>query len=216
MKTLIDLSHLVSQEMPVYPGTEAVSITNWCSIQKNGFNEKKISLFTHSGTHLDAPAHVFSNSSTLDLISLNHFHGRAILLDFSASTKSTIEFLDLKPHQQAIEKSEFVIFNTGWSKLWGKQEYFLDFPVLSSEAAIFLSNSALKGVGVDTISVDAIDSTSFPIHKILLRSNLLLIENLNNLDQIPVKSFDLYCFPLKIKDADGSPVRAVAMVNKIP
>lgn len=213
MKTVFDLSHPVSQEMPVYPGTEAISITNWCTIQKNGFSEKKISLFTHSGTHLDAPAHIFSESSTLDLIPLNHFYGKAILLDFSISTKSTIELLDLKPHQQLIEKSEFVILNTGWSKLWGKQEYFFGFPVLSPEAAFFLSNSGLKGVGVDTISVDAVDSAGFPIHKILLRSNMIIIENLTNLNQIPVRSFALYCFPLKLKDADGSPVRAVAMIN---
>ncbi len=85
--------------------------------------------------------------------------------------------------------------------------------MLSPEAAQWLVDADIKGVGIDMISVDEVDSTDFAIHNILLGADLVIIENLTNLEALPDSEFSFYCFPLRIEHADGSPVRAVAAVE---
>lgn len=71
----------------------------------------------------------------------------------------------------------------------------------------------LKGVGMDTISADPADAADLPVHNILLGAGMVLVKNLTNLEAVPAPSFLFAGFPLKIRDADGSPVRAVAIIS---
>ena len=208
---IIDLTHAISARMPVYPGTEPPVITTGCSIEDNGFLEKKITFYSHTGTHMDAPAHMIKESKTLDQLSLEHFYGKAVLVEVSTNRDSTIDIEELASCAEMLTQSEFLLINTGWSHRWGTSEYFSGYPVLSMEAAKWLNHFNLKGIGVDAISVDETNSNRFPVHNILLRNNTVIIENLKNLDLIPVIPFIFSCFPLKFEEADGSPVRAVAM-----
>jgi kynurenine formamidase len=100
---------------------------------------------------------------------------------------------------------------TGWSRYWGTDKYFSDYPVLSPESTEWLSRFKLKGIGLDVISADGADSQDFPIHKAFLKNDTVIIENLKNLDLVPIDQFLFSCLPLKLEDADGSPVRAVAL-----
>ncbi len=77
---------------------------------------------------LDAPAHIIPGSDPLDRIPPDRFYGRAVLLDFTGKRAGTIGVADLEPMRRAVEKSEFVILRTGWSRLWGKDEYFREYP----------------------------------------------------------------------------------------
>ena len=92
------------------------------------------------------------------------------------------------------------------------RRYDADFPVPSSELAKRLADTSIKGVGIDAISVDKISGLELPNHVDLLSRNKIIIENLKNLDLLVDKKFELFCFPLKIKQGDGSPIRAVARV----
>jgi len=210
---LIDLSHLISPEMPVYPGTEPPVIVTGCSIDEIGFLEKKITFYSHTGTHIDAPAHLIKGSKTLDLLPIEHFFGKALLLNFDNTENATIGVKELELHQEAIQKAHFLLIHTGWSQYWGAEQYFSDYPVLSLEAANWLSSFGLKGFGLDTISADKADTQDYPVHKTLLQNNTIIIENLNNLQVLPCKQFNFSCLPLSIEDADGSPVRAVALIQ---
>jgi kynurenine formamidase len=154
---------------------------------------------------------MIEDGATLDNLELDRFMGRALLIECSGITK--IDIVQLSPYFDRIAECEFIILNTGWSKYWGHEQYFKEFPVLTLAAVQWISRLNLKGIGVDSISVDASDSTTFPVHKTLLRRNMLIIENLTNLDQIKREIFTLCCFPLKIYCADGSPIRAVAMID---
>lgn len=209
---IVDLTHPISPDMPVYPGTEQPIILTGCSLEKDGFLEKTITFYSHTGTHIDAPAHLLEGRNTLDMYKINQFHGSAIRLDFSNSSGKNVEFKDLQPYQQAIEESDFLLIHTGWSNYWGADKYFSGFPVLSIEAANWLCSMELKGLGLDTISADPAETENFLVHKALLGSNIIIIENLKNLQALPDDHFDFSCFPLKLKDADGSPVRAVAYI----
>lgn len=211
---VIDLSHTISESMPFYPGTDPPVFKDACTIEKDGFAEKRISLYTHTGTHLDTPVHILPGLPTLKEIPVGHFCGRGLVLDFTGFHKQHIEPADMEPHRSAVEGTDFVILNTGWSRLWGREEYFHGFPVLSPEGAEWISGFRLKGVGVDVISVDEVGSTEFPVHKALLRHNIIVIENLTNLEGLRGKPFTFCSFPLKIDMADGSPVRAVAITEE--
>lgn len=216
---IVDLTHPISANMPVYPGTEQPVITTGCSIDEIGFLEKKITFYSHTGTHIDAPAHLLKGHSTLDMLPIEQFHGPALMLDFDNSTASTttntIGIKELEPYKDKIKDVDFLLLHTTWSQHWGSEKYFSNFPVLSVEAAHWLSNFSLKGLGLDTISADTADTQEYPVHKTLLRKDMIIIENLTNLASLSCAQFEFSCFPLSFEDADGSPVRAVAYVPKL-
>ena len=209
---IIDLSHRIEPGMPVYPGTEGPVFAHPFNLDKDGFVETKISLMSHTGTHMDAPAHIFDRGQTLDRMPVSAFFGQAICIDAKSEQKE-IAAEDLVPCEDMIKKADFVLFRTGWSRLWGTSGYFEGYPVLSPEAAHRLSEFGLKGVGFDTISADGPGDTTFLIHKILLGMDRVVIENLTNVDLLPRAGFTIACLPLHFSGADGSPVRAVAFVD---
>lgn len=207
---ITDLSHVVSANMPVYPGTEQPVLLTGCSLEADGFLEKKITLYSHTGTHVDAPAHLIHDGCTLNDLGVSHFIGSACVLHIGDQQRDTIELDELRLLEKEIETADFLLIDTGWSKYWGKPQYFKGYPVLSPEAAHWLSLQQLKGVGFDAISADHPDTTDYPIHHIILRNNTIIIENLTNLGVLPTLGINFSCLPIKFEDADGSPVRAVA------
>lgn len=210
---VIDLSHNITEEMPVYPGTEPPSLVAACTIGQDGFEEKRITMFSHTGTHIDAPAHILPGAKTINEFPVSHFCGKAVVLDFSSNRDGCIEVAELQPYRHHISNSEYIVLHTGWSKFWGSHEYFRNYPVLSVEGAKWISEFNLKGIGVDAISVDKVGSILFPVHKILLQKEILIIENLTNVEMLTEFGFTFYCFPLNITKSDGSPVRAVAVLT---
>jgi len=198
--------------MPVYPGTEPPTFFRACTLKKNGFRETKISLYSHIGTHVDAPAHILPGANTLDQLEVDRYLGGGCRLDLTSATRGTIGVDEIKPYEKLIRAADFVLLHTGWSALWHKDGYFEGYPVLSREAARWISRFRLKGVGVDMISVDRKGSTDFPVHRIFLAQSILIIENLTSLQALPDTGFYFSCLPLKFENSDGSPVRAVALV----
>ena len=210
---IVDLSHVIEPGMPVYPGTEPPRLEDACTIERDGFAEKKVTFYSHTGTHVDAPAHLLQDGRTLDRYPIEHFCGEAVCLNFDRPGLRTISHADLEPHRPSIERAKFVLLRTGWSRHWGRPSYFANYPILSSEAAEWLVGLRLRGIGLDTISADAPEAEGLPIHRVLLGEGLILVENLTSLDSLPDGVFTFLCFPLRLENADGSPVRAVACLE---
>ncbi|MDD2573768.1 MAG: cyclase family protein [Bacillota bacterium] len=208
---VVDLTHTIHPDTPVFPGTEQPIFSRANTIERDGFRETKITMYSHTGTHIDAPAHMLDGGLSLDSINIEGFIGKAVILDFSNLKSGLIDIDDIKPWEKKIQRALFVIIKTGWSKYWGQDKYYGGFPSLSREAAGWLAGFNLKGIGVDAISIDDMDSTTFDVHKTLLSNNILIIENLTNLDAVENEYFTLCVMPLKTKDSDGSPVRAAAI-----
>ena len=208
---IIDLSHTISPGMPVFPGDDPPVIVNRAVIDEDGFAEKGITLGTHVGTHIDAPAHIIPNAPTLDRMPIDRFVGKGSVIDLTEMKNPEVDTAFLKPHEPLFKASEFVLLHTGWSRFWGQDKYFRHYPILSIEAALWVRSFGLKGIGVDAISVDELEAADLPIHKILLE-RMLIIENLNNLDKLPKTGFTFSCFPLKLENADASPIRAAAII----
>lgn len=208
---IIDLSYPMCPDMPIYPGDERPEFKKVATIKKEGFRETKITIHSHTGTHIDSPGHILNNGIFLENIKIENFFGKAFILDLTNCKSLEISLNLLTPYQEKTKKTDFIIIKTGWSKYWGKNKYYENYPYLSKEAAVWLSGFKLKGIGIDTISIDKSDSIDFVIHKTLLSENIIIIENLTNLESIEKESFILSIFPLKYKNSDGSPVRAVAI-----
>jgi kynurenine formamidase len=212
--TPIDLTHPISNDMPVYPGTEPPVIVTGCTVAEDGFFEKKITMYSHTGTHIDAPAHLLEDGKTLDAFPVDQYFGPALVLDVSEDDSGIIGLDKLEPHLHDIAGVDFLLIRTGWDRYWGTERYFASYPVLSIEAAETLTGLGLKGIGFDAISPDPTDSTELPVHRVLMNAELIIIENLTGLERLPADPFLFSCLPLAFEDADGSPVRAVAYLDQ--
>ncbi len=210
---IIDLTHFITSDMPVYPGTEKPKLIDECTIEKNGFAEKLITMFSHTGTHIDAPAHMIAGANGLDDFNVEQFYGKGIVIDIGKSNKKVIEESDINFDFLDLTKYDFLLFCAGWSKLWGKEEYFYNFPVLDKDFVKKLVQTNIKGFGFDYISIDPVGSTDYVNHYHVLGSNKIIIENLNNLEKLIGKEFYFSCLPLRIKNCDGSPTRAVGIIE---
>jgi len=208
---VIDLSHNIHPGIPVYPGTEPPFFVPASTIEHNGFAETRISIYTHTATHMDAPSHVLKNGKSLDSFDAGHFWGRALIVDASRISKDQITVDCLASYEARLEQVDFALIKTGWSRHWGRDDYFTGFPSLTVESARWLTRFKLKGVAVDAISIDPLDSGSLPVHHVLLGNDIVIVENLTRLDAVKSEKFYFSCLPLKISGADGSPVRAAAI-----
>ncbi len=210
--TVVDLSHPLAPGMPVHPGDPAPRIRRLTTLEREGWATREITLSTHSGTHLDAPSHLLPGAPSLDELPPETFIGRARVIDIPPGTV-TISAGDLTERRRALEGCAFILLRTGWSRRWGSAEYFAGYPVLTPEAAAWLAGMPLRGIGVDAPSVDANGAADLPVHRTLLRRGLVILENLTGLERLPDGPLTLVCFPLPLAGADGSPVRAVALID---
>lgn len=208
---IVDLTHSMHADMPVFPGSPQPSFEAVHTIPQHGFSQLDIHTFTHMGTHIDAPFHMVAEGKTLDELPIGQFIGKAVILNLKGLEKKRMEVEDLIPHEEKIKEVDFVILDLGWADKWGQPAFFQDFPCLNPEAARWLVQFDLKGIGMDTCSVDPIDAEVYQIHHTLLGKGMIIIENLTRLEEVKTEYFQFQCFPLKIKKADGCPVRAVAL-----
>ncbi len=211
---IIDLTHVMKEGMPVYPGTPAPLFTTDYTIEKNGFTETHLDMYSHTGTHMDFPYHMIEGAKTSSDFPTDKFFGSGVVIDCKhLEANSEVELTFLKKFSSGIDKSDFVLFNFGWDRYWGNPEYFENYPVLSEEAVEYLAGKNIKALGFDAISIDAADSGDFKNHMTVLKNDILVIENLTNLSELINKDFKLAVFPLKLEKKDGSPIRAAAIMD---
>ncbi|WP_456439075.1 cyclase family protein [Caldithrix abyssi] len=212
MNTVIDLSHPIVEGMPLFPGTLPIKIKQLHVVEKDGFAEKQVTITTHVGTHLDAPAHMEKNGKTVDQLPVQQFWGSALVVDVRPFVNEPIP-ADLIENVLNDDPPDFLLLYTAFAEKWGAEDYFGRFPVLSLQATDLICNSRLKGIGLDAPSVDAMDAQVYRVHQKLFAAEKIIVENLTNLHTLPPIKFWFGVFPLKVKGADGMPVRAVAILN---
>lgn len=214
-KKIIDLTHTITEDMPVYPGTDQPVLRVMATCDKDGFKETLLTIWSHVGTHMDAPAHLYTSRMTLDSFPAEQFCGSALVIDctgLKAGQRITMEHIDRV--KEKAEQAEFILFHTGWDAYWGSADYFGDYPYITDEVAEYLIHSKKKGVGLDVIGIDPIADANLSIHRRLLaETEIVIIENLTNLGQVGGELFTLCALPLKYKDADGAPARAIAILS---
>jgi arylformamidase len=215
MPKLIDLSHPLEHGQLNFPFDPKISVAVHNTIASIGYNMTQISMATHQGTHLDVPFHFYDDGKTVDQMPLECFYGPASLIDLAPGSyleaKTPITLDMLRPHADKFQPGAKVIYRTGWYRTFGTPECFSDFPTLTLEAARWIADRRIGLLGMDTLT----PSTEWKeVHLALLQRGveIVIVEGLTNLDKLPER-FMFVGFPLNIKGRDGSPIRAVAVVE---
>lgn len=223
---LIDLSQTLEEHIPNYPTHSKYFHNLWGSYwHGNRSLTYQITMNEHNGTHVDAPAHFISDAKphahvTIENVPLASLLGRGVRLDCRGMKEGDYVsrgfIADWEGKHGALEAGDIVTFNFGWSAHWGlrpnEKRYLTDWPGVSMEAAEYLIGKSVAAIGVDTLSPDPPAALAAkPIHPVVLEKQVLIIENLTNLEQLP-DFFLFLALPLKIRGGSGSPIRAVAVV----
>lgn len=221
MKTkLIDITYPIHEGMTTFPvhWHPHVEITQLGRFGIEDRESKKLTIGTHTGTHLDAPRHFVPNGLTIEKVSLDTLIGPAKIIDFSHISELTeIQIPDIKK-QLAESRPKRLVLRFDWSRQWGNLSFYTKHPFISKDAAQWLVDNGVKLLGMDTPQVDNPihgrgNDPDSPIHKILLGAEIIQIECLTNLNMIEVEDFELIALPLPIKEGDGAPARCVARVS---
>ena len=213
---VIDLTLTISEEIPTFPGSPQPNFINWETLEKDGYNLELLFLSSHTGTHIDAPYHFLKKGQKIHQITTRRLVTEAILIKIRKVANQSITKDDIQKFEKKygkIDDGSTVIFHTGWQKNLKKESYFLRNPGLAVSAAKYLASKKINLVGIDSPSIDLGKDSKFSVHHILAKSGILIVENLANLEKINSEMFHLIVAPLKLKNATGSPVRAMALTD---
>lgn len=215
----IDLSHVIVPGMPQWRGDEQpLAIHRHGEHGPDSHMSSSLEFGCHVGTHIDAPLHFLAGGESVDAMPLERFGGAALVIDARGRVREQLE-KDGVPGALGVDLVrardlagiEFVLFRTGWDEHWGAERYYREWPFLSTRMAELLSSSGLKGVGLDTPSLDEFGGQV--VHDLCAAAGMINIENLTNLGALPRTGSWFQAFPLKLQGTEASPVRAIAWVE---
>ena len=213
---IVDLTLTVSDKIPTFPGSPQPNFIPWENVKEDGYNLELLFLSTHTGTHMDAPYHFLEKGAKIHEISLKKLVSEAVLIKSKKKGGESITKTDIQKFEKKhgkIASFSSVIFYTGWQRNLQKKYYFTKNPGLSVSAAKYLASKKTNLVGIDSPSIDLGKDSKFSVHQIFAKKGMLIVENLANLEKIKSSKFHLVVLPLKLKNATGSPVRAIAFVE---
>lgn len=218
---IYDATFPVSKSMQTYPAPwhSAVNVEQTATLERCGRRASQITIGSHSGTHIDAPAH-FLRGPTIDQMPIDLMVGSAILVDLRPHLQSKV--IGAAQIQEALGNFSIqrrTILNCGYSQTYGSPDFYTNSPYLAHDAADFLMSEGVQLLGYDLPSPDNpeynyLHHKDSPIHKLFLSANVWLLEYLN----VPAKicgtlPIEIFVAPLPIVDGDGSPVRCLLEVR---
>lgn len=200
---LFDISATISERLPVFPGDPVIRIEH-AGPATDPFHLTSIRFSTHTGTHIDAPAHLLKNGATVDAIPLETLIGSCRVVDLRGRTGAIgvadLEGLDLAGTRR-------LLLRTDNSKLWKADGFSEDFRGLAAETAAHLVRLGVQLIGIDYLSIEPFTGGG-EVHRILLEAGVVILEGLD-LSAVDPGEFELLCLPLKLGAVDGAPCRAV-------
>ncbi len=218
MARLIDLSHTVRAGMATYKGLPGPVIRDHLSREESralyapgtSFQIGKIEMVANTGTYVDAPFHRWEDGADLASLSLDLLAGREGICIAAPHSRGLAVDSDFLEGEEIEGKA--VLVSTGWSAFWGTPSYFQRSSHLTSSAASLLVARGAAIVGIDSHNIDDTDDLSRPVHSILLRAGIPVVEHLCGLEALPPSGFRFYAVPVKIAGMGTFPVRAFAEV----
>ncbi|CAL1268757.1 unnamed protein product [Larinioides sclopetarius] len=233
---IIDLTYTFDETTlfsPVAKGFKVTVLRNGTADDGIWILYEEYSSYIHVGTHIDAPAHFTKDGLTVEQIPIDHFIAPAAVIDITdkaqldPDAETTVE--DLLYWESITGQSlneTIVLLKSGWGRKWNNRADFFGtpendaskfhFPGLAPEAAVWLvQNRNIYAIGVETLSFDKGSSKNFMSHQTLLGHGIYAIENMANMDKIPIYGAKLYVMPMKIGDASGAPTRIIAVYPEV-
>lgn len=229
---IVDLTYALNGQNAYWPAPnyEPFQLRTIATLEQNGVLSKALSLPEHLGTHLDAPNHFETNQPSVDQIKPENLFAPGVMIDVSmqagidADYQATVKDLTAwEARHGRIPNGAVVLLNTGWGEFWKNYARFknqdalgkLHFPGYSADAARWLVDERkVKGIGIDTLSMDPGNSKDFPVHHIVNGAGRFGLENVAQLDKLPARGFHLVIAPMKIETGTGGPTRIFALLPK--
>lgn len=187
-----------------YPGDPPFEVESLGSLGESSFHLSRMVLTTHTGTHIDAPAHFVEGGLTVDRLPLEILIGKARVIELPARERverKDLEALDLRDDLR-------VLIKTRMSGQMLKPDYQEDHVYVTADAARYLAQAGIKLVGFDYLSIDRFGSVDFPAHQALLGKGVVVLEGLD-LSEVEPGEYDMTCLPLRVGGGDGAPARVV-------
>lgn len=202
----LDLSMPLFPGMPSFPGDPPFGLATVRRIDRGDpYNLSRLELGSHAGTHVDPPIHFVAGGTTVDRLDLNDLNGPCEVVQVSGSSRAILPD-DVSRIPAGVTR---VLFRTRNSERWARQlAFFPDFIGLAPEAAARLTGRGIRLVGIDSLSIENDPSGAFPVHRTLLGAGIPVLEGLL-LGEAPAGAAVLECLPLRVRDGDGGPARAV-------
>lgn len=202
----IDISVRLRSGMVHWPDNPPVRIERMLDMEQGDVaNVSKISMGSHTGTHMDAPLHFVLEGEGLDEMPLTAAIGRAQVIEID--NPESVKPYDLDPHK--IHHGERILFKTQNSaRGWPSAAFIEDFIYISQEAARYLAACEIQTVGIDYLSVGGFQRDGVETHRALLEAGIWVIEGLD-LSQVEPGEYELICLPIKVERSDGAPARAI-------
>ncbi len=208
------MGRIIDLTQTLYPAMRGVEFESKFTLEDKGWNAQTLHLYSHCGTHADAPLHFGVNDTTIDQIPLEQCIGPAWIADVeNVQPSQNITLADLGDTPDKLAPGESLLIRTGWSRRADQPEYYRALPRISEELARWCAEKKLPMLGVETQAVADPNNTQeiTNIHKILLEAGILIVEGLANLESIQQEKVTFMALPLKIHKGDGAPVRALAI-----
>lgn len=199
-----------------YHGMRGVEIHPHTRLAQDGYNTTNLMLYSHAGTHMDAPRHFLDDGRTIDQLDLNKCVGPAWVIDLSHKVpNSLITVDDLAAHQDKVTPGARLLLRTDWDLHANQDDYRTHFPRISLSLAEWLVTRGVWLIGLEMPSVASLQDRAelTAVHQTLLRGEVVIVECLANLRALPPRVVFI-ALPLKIENGDGSPIRAVAVVGE--
>lgn len=200
----LDVSLLVGPGMPVYPGDPPVELEAVMTLEHDPCHVSRLACGSHTGTHVDAPAHFVRGGATLQEVPLARWSGPAWVI--AVETAGAIAPDDLMAAWPAHGHVERVLLRTANSDRWDTPEAGKVWQALATEAAEWLVGLGVRLVGIDALSIEQDNTGCFPVHHTLLGGGCLIVEGLD-LRGVEPGPYELVCLPLKLDAPDGAPAR---------
>ena len=216
MAQFIDLSHTIENGLITYKGLPAPIICDYLSREASRaryapgteFQIGKIEMVANTGTYIDSPFHRYPDGDDLSQLRLESLANLDCVV-FDA-TRQTGRAIDVSLPDDLRAKA--VLFHTGWSKHWRTDQYFEGHPYLTATLAQALVHREVSLVGIDSFNIDCTDDGERPVHSILLRAGIPIVEHLCRLELLPERGARFDAVPVKVKGMGTFPVRAFATV----
>lgn len=216
VRRIVDLSVPVGQHTQVYPGDPVPLFTPHSTIANQGFNLLRVEMGSQSGTHADAPYHFEADAPTIDRVPLDRFVGTGVVADVrGVPARTPIGWDSLAPYADSLGPDHLLLLHTGWSAHFGTPRYF-DHPYLDVDACRRVLELGVRTIGIDAINIDETPDADhpgcgYPVHHLIASACGIIIENLRNLEAVDFPDPLVSALPVAFENADGAPVRAVAM-----
>lgn len=215
----IDLSHTIEDGMITYKGLPAPIVCDHLSREQSRalyaegteFHIGKLTMVANTGTYIDSPYHRYADGKDVSGLDLDEVAGLDGVVVRVADTGGRA--IDRRVFVPIDVRGKAVLVHTGWDRYWRTDAYFEGHPFLTEDAALYLRDSGARLVGIDSLNIDDVADGRRPVHSILLRGGIPIVEHLCGLEQLPAMSFRFSAVPVKVKGMGTFPVRAYATVD---